>query len=679
MGRRAIFIVKTDHSMIVSKIRISHFRSILKGEIDFSSFKCLGLIGLNESGKSNVLHASRLLNKGTKKTSNDKCKISGKYPEIEFHLNLVGNDFGHIEAFARDILKKEVFFDKEILHGPITVTNIKKLVSANDDSVEYAHTYDLDLEFSLHNELSIMSPRTDESFGDTDTMQYKGATIQLSGVKFIDGKLIPDEQMDKFEGFDKSALLKLVKQNLYGVLDALCPTAIYWEYDAKYLLPSEISYDDLMVDDTPYENSQPLYNIFLLSKPLQINDVTSLKSKIELWKQDSSERKKDSRFISHSLNQYVKGIWADYDQDLNVDFESDKITIHINDPKSDQNNYYAMEARSQGFKTFISFILTIAADVENDISSNLLLLLDEPETHLHPSGARYMREELFKLSLKSNSIIYATHSIFMVDRNNLQRHVIVTKENELTRLDRVEQNNLIQEAVVFHSMGTEVDEFAIGPKNIIVEGILDLKLLDFFIKKCLDERTHKEIQAYRIWNGGGCGKIEKFLQAKLLPYDSIWYIIHDNDNPGQKLNKLVADKYQDGNFKITCSPYSQTPDFEIEDILPKSFAEQALNRALAALAITPKSALNFGQNSKTVSGITAEFKSKETLTKEASSLLEVTFKHEYEVLIASEVSKIDLLKNKEEKLKAFKGIFGGYFEFANDFVMQFVKDTTSKS
>jgi predicted ATP-dependent endonuclease of OLD family len=41
---------------------------------------------------------------------------------------------------------------------------------------------------------------------------------------------------------------------------------------------------------------------------------------------------------------------------------------------------------------------------------NKVILLDEPETHLHPSGQKYLRNELLKIS-ENNLVIYATHSI----------------------------------------------------------------------------------------------------------------------------------------------------------------------------------------------------------------------------------------------------------------------------
>jgi len=39
-----------------------------------------------------------------------------------------------------------------------------------------------------------------------------------------------------------------------------------------------------------------------------------------------------------------------------------------------------------------------------------------------------MREELIKLS-QFNTVLFATHSVFMIDREAIERHIIVKKES----------------------------------------------------------------------------------------------------------------------------------------------------------------------------------------------------------------------------------------------------------
>ena len=56
-----------------------------------------------------------------------------------------------------------------------------------------------------------------------------------------------------------------------------------------------------------------------------------------------------------------------------------------------------MVDRSDGAKHFLSLILSISVANETDILKNNIIVIDEPEVHMHPSGIRYIREELLKI------------------------------------------------------------------------------------------------------------------------------------------------------------------------------------------------------------------------------------------------------------------------------------------
>ncbi|MCZ7615070.1 MAG: ATP-binding protein [Ignavibacteriaceae bacterium] len=215
-------------------------------------------------------------------------------------------------------------------------------------------------------------------------------------MSIVKSAVIPKEHADKYTELDGENLKQSFLKDLNKFIEDECPTIVYWEYESKYLVPSEITYDELMLNNKPYENSIPLFNIFILSKRLNIEDEVDLADKIVEWKADSSARRRDASIINDGLNKYIKNIWADYDQELYIELEETKITIHINDPKSSINNFYEMEDRSQGFKTFISFILTIAAEAETQSLNNFILLLDEPETHLHPKWCKIYERRIVK-------------------------------------------------------------------------------------------------------------------------------------------------------------------------------------------------------------------------------------------------------------------------------------------
>ena len=95
-----------------------------------------------------------------------------------------------------------------------------------------------------------------------------------------------------------------------------------------------------------------------------------------------------------------------------------------------------------------------------------------------------MRNELISLAEQGNYVFFATHSIFMIDRENLQRHVIVEKVDEHSILKGVDRDNITQESVIYEALGTRLDEFSIRMQNIMFEGSLDRKLFSHFTNRC---------------------------------------------------------------------------------------------------------------------------------------------------------------------------------------------------
>ena len=109
---------------------------------------------------------------------------------------------------------------------------------------------------------------------------------------------------------------------------------------------------------------------------------------------------------------------------------------------------YEVDQRSDGFRQFISILLNLSIESNQDILKNALILMDEPETHLHPSGQSYLLEELLKIS-QNNVVVFATHSVFLIDKQNVDRHFSVTKRENITHIAQIEKDNPFEEEVLY--------------------------------------------------------------------------------------------------------------------------------------------------------------------------------------------------------------------------------------
>ncbi len=123
--------------------------------------------------------------------------------------------------------------------------------------------------------------------------------------------------------------------------------------------------------------------------------------------------------------------------------------------------------------------------------TNTLILLDEPEISLHPSGARYLRDELIKIS-KSNTVVYSTHSIFMIDKRQIDRHLLVSKQKEQTQLQvaNPEDSAFSEEEVVYGALQYSLFD-NLKEKNLLFEGWKDKRAFELTHK---DARLNKTAQ-----------------------------------------------------------------------------------------------------------------------------------------------------------------------------------------
>ena len=475
-------------------------------------------------------------------------------------------------------------------------------------------------------------------------------------------KKTADNVTENFKEFTDEVLKNLVFDHVKAIASGLLPKVVFWEFTDQYLIPSDITYADFLSKEEKTEIRSPLYNVFKLSPKLNIKTLADLKLRCSIWQKDSATRKKDSYILTQAINDYVKWIWKEYDQSIVISLEESKITFLITDPSSPEMNFYTMQERSQGFKTFVSFLLTIAAEAHVESLTNYILVLDEPETQLHPSGVRFMRDELINLASSNNYVFFATHSIFMIDRKNLQRHFIVKKRNEATVIKPATRNTITQEAVIYEAMGTAIDEFSISCKNILFEGELDKFLYETYAADCQNKKDN-HYSDYEILDGGGTRSISAFFKDKIIPNDSHWVLILDNDKPAIELVSKLRETFQ-SRFASTfvIHHYSEKANYELEDLLPVELLQQAINNVCTNIRSgMPECTLS---KSRAISSQINEFKNRNGIVLDESKKFEEIFKSKLtEVVIAKVISIMQGRKSKEEKLKAFGDTFTEYSVF----------------
>ncbi len=276
---------------------------------------------------------------------------------------------------------------------------------------------------------------------------------------------------------------------------------IFWEYADKYLINNQISLSQFSSD--PENISIPLFHCFELCGYDTKEKISSIINEISI---DSTEMESLQEMLWEKVTSLIKNRWKNHQIIISFQISGDNINFHIKDGKWKKAK--TTSQRSDWFKQFVSFLLNISIQGEVKSLSNTLILLDEPETHLHPQAQEYFLNELINLTKLDNNICYfATHSNYMIDKNILSRNFRVLKDlnNDTTSISQFNEKTS-----TYASINYEV----------------------FWI---LDESYHNEL--YDILR-------EKYCETQLIELENLWVRSFDEQyfKSIKKLKKSYPEK-----------------------------------------------------------------------------------------------------------------------------------------
>lgn len=465
--------------MKLLKAQIKNFRSIKECTVTFEP-RGLILVGINESGKSNILKALSLLSPSVEPKPEDvRYELPDEVVEsafVQFHFFLEEDDQTVADdAFNSKILgggknrlflvdsSKQNLSSKAIIGKHNDFLYVVDLKNA-DKSAKYWKLVEQHTKYGTWKKPSKKCP------DDLEVAKEDGTKVLLKDLYLIDQNLTTELDPTVIEEPTPEYIYQCIASECLKVVKKNLPDTIFWSYSEKNLLPPSVGIEEFCANP---DICIPLKNMFILAgKP-------NIKEAIE----SARNRPTTSPFINllskvaEQTTQHFKEVWKEY-RDIQFDLlpDGDKIIATVL-----EKNRYDFSQRSDGFKRFVSFLLLISVNVKTDHLKNTLILIDEPDMSLHPSGSRYLRDELIKISAKNN-LLFSTHSIFMIDPNRIDRHIIVKKKDEITTIETAEDSNIVDEEVLFNSLGYSVFSI-LKQKNLIFEGWTDKQLFDVALSR----------------------------------------------------------------------------------------------------------------------------------------------------------------------------------------------------
>ncbi len=188
-----------------------------------------------------------------------------------------------------------------------------------------------------------------------------------------------------------------------------------------------------------------------------------------------------------------------------------------------------LDMKGSGVQSLTTISVAYHFTKTNIVNDSLVLIVDEPESHLHPDAIYHLREVLKEISA-DHQVIIATHSPLLVDRFTLKNNIIVNDHKAHSARNIKEIREIL---------GTRLSDNLINAQGVVlVEGENDKKLLMSWLSK-VSNKIAKAID-------GGQLIFHSLGTVSALGYQSsIWksnlckiYAIIDNDAAS---NRALAD------------------------------------------------------------------------------------------------------------------------------------------
>ena len=543
--------------MKLREIKIQGYKSIDKldfpvkkyGNDDNESYTTI-LIGKNEAGKSNVLDA--IATPGHEETVYfHKIQNQQKEPNrvsIFFNFSIEDTDD------YRSAIKQAITMPDE-LADEINITKMSKEIYLQSDLTEYAVEYDCEM-----SKIAVGKYSFTETVAEPTTLH----TIKLNSE-------LTDEEKESYTQLTIEKFKDIIKSALRDFVNTINIPVDYWAYQEKYLIKGKINLKTFA--DNPDINV-PLKNMFYLAG---CKDQSEIESKINEIDNSDKKRKKLMKKISSKTTKYLNDKWKEHEIEIDVEIESSTLELSVSvKDKCDTDNYYDMADRSQGFKQFVSLLLSLSISSTSGDIEDHLILIDEPEIHLHPSGVRWMLKELIEIG-KHNYLFISTHSNFMLDKNTQERHYLLTKNKVgLTEAHHITSDEDINDDEILQSaFGINVITDFLTPHTLLVEGATDKKLLQKALKQVKSDND------VLITNGTGANIVA--ISSYLLLNNVTPMVIVDDDEDGKEYKKKIVkigDDFKSKTFTIRDLNGNITANGTIEDTLPKSFVESKAKEVL---------------------------------------------------------------------------------------------------
>ncbi len=453
---------------------------------------------------------------------------------------------------------------------------------------------------------------------DAEVISEKAQTICSAGVgvvisRFYNGKyslefdtqLEPLQEVAESEEFDKDTWVKNLNQIILGEMPKFVYYSNYGNLSTRIYLPNVIKWlnnervDGIDMNEDQVRTLRVLFD-FVGLNPKEILELgqdpkviamqrTGNRSsmptveEIEKAQNDKEERSILLQSASNRLSNQFKDWWNQGEYKFRFEADGDYFKIWVSDKV--RTDEVALELRSTGLQWFLSFYLIFLVE-SSEQHKNAILLLDEAGLTLHPLAQKDLSVFFDSLS-KSNQIINTTHSPFIVDTTNIDRCRVVYMDDKgftvassdlRQGVDCLNQKSIY---AVHAAMGLSVSDILLqGCQNVVVEGPSDQFYLNAIKTYLIKEKLIAPSREIVFVPSGGVKGVPGVVSILCGKTEELPCVVVDSDCMG----KDAVKKLQSGLYKDYQKQIIQIKDIvgydgsEVEDIIPIDLLQKGINR-----------------------------------------------------------------------------------------------------
>lgn len=580
--------------MKLKKVEIHKYKSFEKSqELEIEDDVTI-LVGMNESGKTSALEAIAKTNYFQQDES-FKFNTTHDYPRKEKKemdkSGVMPKAVTCIYEIDKSLISKiESELGKDILEST------ELAVTTKYDNIDPWFIVKINKQKFIKNitrNLGISSKALNDKLEKTQTKEdLDKLKSEYSNEKYTTGLKKIDKYFENKWGWNNDSISEYVSR-VY--LEPNIPKFLY--YDEYFSLPSRISIEKLnedKLDDNELKTAKALFEL------ADINTDEMLKS--DDFENFIAELEATEAIISTELFKY----WAT-NKSLHIAFQIDKkeetdahnntqIVEHILDIRVKSKGVsLPLKNRSKGFNWFFSFLVWFKR-IQEDESSNYILLLDEPGLNLHASAQADLLRFIEDLS-GDYQIIYSTHSPFMIasDSLNRVRTVLETDKGSVVS-DSIQEKDPNTLFPLQAALGYDIAQnLFVSKKNLLVEGVSDLIMLTA-ISGILESEEREHLRDdITIVPTGGLEKVATFISLlRGSKLEIVCLLDSYADAKGKaKMDKVIAEKIIHKNkirfFDEFLKDFTKA---DIEDLFAKGDYLKLFNSAFKDISDIKESDLN---------------------------------------------------------------------------------------